>query len=258
MSFFENIEKPVLTVILSGNDSKERVIELINEAISEGTEAFCLQFEHMKAEDRSRENYREIIAACQDKPVYATCYLEGNTLNQTDDEIEQEILMLQECGAKLLDIRTDMFDPSEKQISTDPTAIARQKKLIDEIHARGGEVLMSSHTSCYMSPEEVLDLLKMQQSRGVDVCKAVTVANTDEELADAYITAGLIRRELHQDHLFLVGGDQHCDFRFLGNFLGSSLLLCTVDSRPGLQPPISSVKKVKELRNAYRDATPQI
>ena len=251
MGFFDGISSPVLTVILNHDDTAERVLELIREGLAEGAEAFCIQFEKLAPEDRTEENYRRILRACEGRPVYACDYRKNNTLAQTDEEIERELLLLADLGAELVDVQGDLFCPSVDQIAREPEAAARQKRLIQSLHERGCEVLMSSHTFRYMQPQEVIELMQVQQQRGADVMKVVAKADTDEEAADAFLTSARIRKELGTKHLFIVGGKKRGAHRFLSGELGDCLLLCTVDSRPDFQPPISAVKKCKALRESF-------
>lgn len=244
----------MLTVIMNGVDTEEKALAMIREGIEEGAEAFCLQLEVLRPEFRNKETYRRIFDAMEGRPAYVCCYRRGGSIpEQTDDAIGEELLLAQDAGAALLDIRTDMYCPSEKEITLDPAAVEKQKKLIDEIHARGSEVLMSSHVLSYISPDGVLELMKLQKSRGTDVCKVVGAANAREELVAAFLTSARIERELGCRHLFLVGGDYRHDHRLLAPFLGGAIYLCVVDSNPGLQPTLSAAKKIRDLSSEYRN-----
>ena len=48
------------------------------------------------------------------------------------------------------------------------------------IHENGGEVLMSSHTWQYLTPEQTLNIAKAHEARGADITKVVACANTEE------------------------------------------------------------------------------
>ena len=54
-------------------------------------------------------------------------------------------------------------------------------KLIDDLHERGAEVLMSSHILKYTPAERVLEIALEHQRRGADICKIVTGAETMEQ-----------------------------------------------------------------------------
>lgn len=55
------------------------------------------------------------------------------------------MLLTIDAGAAACDIMGDMYDPSSRERTRDENAIQKQKRLIDRIHAKGAEVLMSSH-----------------------------------------------------------------------------------------------------------------
>ena len=140
-------------------------------------------------------------------------------------EVATGYLRLCDMGATLIDVLGDLYCPTKYEITTDPVAIEKQKALIDEIHARGCEVLMSSHVLEFRSGEEVLAIAREHQARGADISKIVTFANTEEEELENLKTTALLRRELDIPFLFLSGGT-HCKLhRTIGPMLGSCMWL---------------------------------
>lgn len=92
-------------------------------------------------------------------------------------------------GGTLADVMGDVFDRSPDELTRKPEAINRQKKLIDEIHEMGKEVLMSSHVLRYAAAEEVLEIAYEHQKRGADISKIVTAANNEDEEAENTVLA---------------------------------------------------------------------
>ena len=136
-----------------------------------------------------------------------------------------------ECGAALIDVRSDMFCRTDDEVTRDFYAVEKQKKLISEIHKLGAEVLMSTHIFEYRTPENILEIAKLQQQRGADIAKIVTEANSEKELTDAFKTNILLKTELNIPHLFLCNGT-HCNrHRLLAPFMGTSFFLCVENSR---------------------------
>ena len=50
-----------------------------------------------------------------------------------------------DCGAELCDIMGDYFDKQPGEMTYNETAVKKQRNLIDKLHKRGAEVLMSTH-----------------------------------------------------------------------------------------------------------------
>ena len=252
MNFFADKKMPVLTVILNGVTTVEDAVKTIREGIEEGAEAFCYQIEQLPPAERTYENLKRIIDAAEDKPTYICCYRkEYDGVTQSDEENAENLLTAMRAGAALLDIRTDMFQPSPLEITTDEIAVKKQESLIRQIHEYGAGVLMSSHVRRYYDRDQVFSLMKMQKDRGADVCKVVGEANDEKELSEAFATSALLNTELDAKYLFLVGGQNCKKHRQLGAFLGGSIFLCTVNSNPGLQPSIANARALRDALESY-------
>ncbi len=123
-------------------------MESIAFGLRNGADAFGSQIERMPRELRTRGNFVGILAAMQGKPAYVT----NDHRNQPDrtwEELNDELFLLLDSGARLIDIPGDTYCTTEFELTRDAAAIAKQKDLIREIHARGGEVLMSSYVLEY-------------------------------------------------------------------------------------------------------------
>ena len=123
----------------------------------------------------------------------------------SDDELMDGLLLGLKCGATLVDVMGDAYAPAPEELATDEKAIAKQMKFIDEVHQRGGEVLMSSHIYEFCPAERVLEIALEQQRRGADIGKIVTGANTQEEELKNLEICNLLKKELKVPFLFFVG-----------------------------------------------------
>ena len=147
----------------------------------------------------------------------------------------------------MIDVMGDLYDPSPMEITHNPDAIDKQKRLIDSIHAKGAEVVISSHMWSPRTTEQVVEHMRILESRGPDVVKIVTTVNTEEELAEAFRTTMTLKRELKTPFIHLCNGTFSRPHRFLGPALGVSILFAVhrYDTRYGMsQPTIQSVKAV--------------
>jgi 3-dehydroquinate dehydratase len=222
---FLTYTRPLLTCMVQA-DHPERIRELVAASLPEGAEAFGMQFCRMGAEYRNREVYKALFDLVAPYPVYVTNYRKhGSNAGKSDDVLAAELLELAECGATLCDVMGDYFDPCEGELSMNAEAIDRQRALIDALHARGAEVLMSSHVLKFTPAERVLEIALEHQKRGADICKIVTGAENMAQQIENLRIITLLKENLKIPFLFLTGGECHISRR-LGGALGNCMSLC--------------------------------
>lgn len=221
----------------------------IRNAIADGATAIGLQMSHLEKEYRSAETLSSIFASAEDKPVYFTNYRGCLNEGMTDEQLMEGLLLGLEHGATLVDVMGDAYDPAPEELTTNEQAIAKQMKFIDEVHKRGGEVLMSSHIHEFRPAERVLEIALEQQRRGADIVKIVTGANTQEEEIKNLDICRLLKQELKVPFLFLSGGKYSYLHRTIGPALGVCMWLCfrEYDETTYAGPPLlSNVLKIKQ------------
>ena len=244
MKTFLGYNRPVLTTMLKGKCKKELMFE-IDVARLQGTDAFGMQIDLLPTVERNRTDLKDLFDAMGDKPAYITNYTRGNISEkpQSDEELVEEMYMALECGATLFDLRADTFDRQPDEFSTDEKAIARQMEVVKTVHSMGKEVLMSTHTLKYTTPERIMEIMKAQEARGADICKLVTNADTDEEEFQAFENLFALSRGLKVPYLYLINGEKNLRHRRLSSALGNYLFLTTIDGKDGItQPPLSVAK----------------
>src|SRR5690606_38524037 len=106
------------------------------------------------------------------------------------------LLTAADAGASMIDVMGDLYHPSPMEITYNQNAIDKQKRLIDKIHEKGADVVISSHMSNSLNTEQVLEHMRALEERDPDVVKIVTSVNTEDELAEALITTMALNREL--------------------------------------------------------------
>ena len=244
---FLNHSNPLLTVMLQC-ETPEVVISRIRNANCLGADAYGLQVESLKPEYHNSDTYKRIFAEMKDRPCYVTNYRMANNSSKTDEELAEGLLELADCGATLIDVMGDMFCKHLEELTDNEEAIQKQMKLIDTIHQKGAEVLMSSHILKYTPAERVLEVALEQKRRGADIIKIVTAANNMEQQIENLRITDLLKRELEVPFLFLSGGE--CSLhRRLGIKLGCCMSLCVYEhdalSTPS-QPLLSTMKIVRD------------
>ena len=240
-------KRPTITAMLKSSTTEELLGE-IETMLGQGTDAFGFQIEQMKPEERKAANYKKIFSAMQGKPAYVTNYIRGNSVPHTDEQLTEVLYVAVECGAKLIDVRCDLFDRQPDEYTFNEAAIARQKEVIANLHSMGSEVLMSTHIFHYITGEEVLKIALSQQERGVDIVKIVTMANSEKELFENLKTTVTLKEKLSVPSLFLCNGTYCKKLRILGPVLGSDMFLAVENSRTSdNQPTLKCAKEILAL-----------
>lgn len=245
---FLNATSPFVTEMVQTKTARQAEYKIRN-AIADGATAIGLQLQTMPKEERTKETLCALFAATENKPLYVTNYRSDYNAGDTDEELMQGLLDALEYGATLVDIMGDTFDPSPEELTTDETAIKKQMAFIDEVHKRGGEVLMSSHIKQFRNAERVLEVALAQQSRGADIVKIVTGAETEEEQLKNLEICNLLKKELKVPFLFLSGGKYSYLHRTIGPALGVCMWLCfrEYDETTYDGPPLlSNALKIKQ------------
>ncbi|MBQ5777257.1 MAG: type I 3-dehydroquinate dehydratase, partial [Oscillospiraceae bacterium] len=167
---------------------------------------------------------------------------------KSDDVLVGELLELADSGATLCDVIGDLYDRQPDELSADEKAIKKQMELIDELHSRGAEVLISTHIFKYTPAERVVGIALEHQRRGADISKIVTGAETMEEQLENLKIINLLRKNLKIPFLFLAGGECHI-LRRIGGELGNCMYLCVHEydelATP-VQPLLENVKAIRD------------
>lgn len=244
---FLKYDKPLLTVMVQAQ-TPERIKELIDKSLPEGAEAFGMQFCVMNTEYRNKNTYKDLFSYAGDKPVYVTNYRYGNNAGKTDDELADELIELADCGATLCDVMGDLFDKQDDEVAVDKNAIKKQEDLIDRLHKKGAQVLMSSHIFKYTPAERILEIALEHQSRGADICKIVVGANSMEEQLENLKIINMLKENLKIPFLFLGVGESKI-LRRIGGELGCCMYLCVYEHDELATASQPLLKNVKQIRN---------
>lgn len=244
---FLKFEKPLLTVMLQC-ETPETAIGRIRNALCLGGEAFGLQVESLKKEYHDPETYKRIFAEMGGKPIYVTNYRYSHNEDKSDDELANGLIELAESGATLCDVMGDMFCKHPEELTDDPEAIKRQTELIDTLHNKGAEVLMSSHIFKFTPAERVLEVALEQKRRGADVIKIVTSADNMEQQIENLRITNLLKEKLGAPFLYLSNGVSSIHRR-LGMKLGCCMCLCVYEHdalSTAAQPLLRNIKTIRD------------
>ena len=241
-------EKPLLVSMLQA-DTPDGIKTLADLSIAGGADALGMQFCRLKPEYKNEKTYREILSYAEEKPVYVTNYRYDTNEGISDDLLGEGLLSLASYGATLCDVMGDLYDKCEGELTMNEAAVGKQMRLIDDLHKRGAEVLMSSHVLKFTPAERVLEIALEQKRRGADICKIVTGAETVAEEIENLRIIDLLKRELSIPFLFLSGGEARL-LRRVGATLGNCMTLCVCRhdafSTP-LQPLLSDMRILNDV-----------
>lgn len=244
---FLNHDTPMLTVMLQC-ETPDVAIGRIRNANCLGADAYGLQVESLKQEYQNPNTYKRIFTEMKGRPCYATNYRVANNRDKTDEELASGLITLAESGATLCDVMGDMFCRHPQELTEDKDAIKRQIELIDTLHQKGAEVLMSSHIMKFTPAERVLEIALEQKRRGADIIKIVTGADTMEQQIENLRITDLLKRELGTPFLFLSSGE--CKIhRRLGMEFGCCMCLCVYEHdvrSTAAQPLLQNMKTIRD------------
>lgn len=246
---FVNLPKPFIVEVVTDPDPDSAIASIRNGEY-DGAQAYDL---HLRALERQYHNVNDLerIIKSTSRPVMMINYRGDKTWagQATDEERVASHLLGVKAGASACDLMGDLFDPSPMEITCNQTAIDRQRKLIDQIHGMGAEVIMSSHTWVHMTTEQVVEHLKRLEARGADMVKVAASVNNEQELLEAFQTTVTLKKELKVPFIHICMGQYGKLHRFVGPMLGSSLIFCVQSYTPKghkEQPLVRAAKAVFE------------
>ena len=201
---------------------------------------------HMSClDDPSEEKLKEIISASR-LPILALNYNIDNTLaprGYSEDDRAEIFLRAARAGAAGIDMQGYTFHlPSKtnfhgedkysftkgnpREIVTDSEIISKQCDFIEKIHAEGAEVLLSCHPGVVMNAEQVVELALFLEQRHPDIIKMVTVAQNDEDAAEAIRAMTMLKREVKTPVAYHANGACGIRTRVINALLGGQIAFC--------------------------------
>ena len=241
---FLKFDRPWLTGFII-TDEAEAAIEMVKKGIREGADSIGIEITRLKPEYWNRETLTRIFEACGDLPIYACCYRTGYGEGKTDDELAELMHLSLSCGATLIDVMGDLYDPVPWELTETPEAVKKQKALIEDLKDKGAEILISSHNHAFYDTEHILHWAKEQEARGADVVKIIGIADTEEELVTNLKTYQVLNAELEKPYLFMVGGEWCMLTRECAGRLGAFMYLGRL-FEDGVQPKLETLRYMRD------------
>lgn len=200
-------------------------------------------------------------------PVLALHYNIGSTgqaLDLPDEDRVAAMLRAVEAGAAGIDLQGYTFHrPSKdafygenrysftkdgpKEVVTDEAVIAKQMALIDRVHEAGGEVLLSCHPGVVLNAEQVVELALFMEQRKPDIIKIVSVAKTEEDMAESIRAMIALKKELRTPVAYHANGSAGMLSRVINPALGGQIAFCVDRYKEGStleQPDLRTVRSI--------------
>lgn len=225
------LTRPRLASMIMEPTAADAITRIRNSAY-DGAEVIAMHLEYLGREFYTHKDLRTIFAYAGSRPLYTMNYRHASRPDVRDEALIDVQLMAAEAGASMVDVMGDIFDPSPMQLTRSPAAIDRQRRMIDQFHARDCEVMLSSHTWAFMTAEETLEHCDSLIRRGADMVKIAMCAFREEQMDEVYRTTILMKRELKVPFLHVCMGQYGKVHRMIAPFLGSSLALCMQEYTP--------------------------
>ena len=249
-SFF-NRQSTAVTALFSG-DSIAELVAKARTAAANGADGIAVDLRTLPPEFCSVDHLRTVVTSVA-LPSMFLCYRNSKWFGDDDEARQQCLLNAAEAGAEVIDVMGDLYDPVPGELTTDISAVEKQKKLISEIRARGARVLISSHRHSLapQSAEQIYEALNIQSERGADICKLVTNGSTEEAFLEAIRADMMLSKNFPKPFIHLTNGK----FGTLHRFMGLKLGLAITFGVPGYDLTTYSQPLVKSFATV-RDTIP--
>jgi hypothetical protein len=242
---FLNKPCPVITALIA-NETPQELIMTARNSESDGAQGIAISLANLRPDFRNSGSLKIIINSVN-LPFMFYYYRTDKWEKPGDDERKELLLAAAGMGASMIDVMGDLYDPSPMEITHNQSAIEKQKRLIDRIHEKGADVVMSSHMTSSRTTEEVVEHLRAFEDRGPDVVKIVTVVNTEEELAEAFRTTMTLKHELKKPYIHLCNGKFGRPHRFICPTLGISILFAVPHDPERGSTIIPTIREMKAV-----------
>lgn len=243
-SFVAN-KAPVLAAVIRERTPREAIAEIKNYALR-GAHGADLHLSCLDEQYRNVESIAEIVNQSK-LPILGLNYNQNPDWSVTENSEEERVALLMmaiDAGAAGIDMQGYTFDrPSHdafreeffhldysfiknkpKEVVVDPKIIDKQCDLIERIHAKGAEVLLSNHLLIPMKTDELVDLCLFLERRKPDMIKIVTQSENDEDMLESFRSMLTIKKEIKTPVTLFCNGATGSLTRIINPILGGYMV----------------------------------
>lgn len=215
-SFVAN-KAPVLAAVIRERTPRDAIAEIKNYALH-GAKGADLHLSCLDEQYRNVQSIAEIVNQSP-LPILGLNYNQNpdwSVFEATEEERVDLLMMAIDAGAAGVDIQGYTYDRfshkafreefshldysfiknKPREVVVDPQIIEKQCDLIERVHAKGGEVLLSNHLLIPMKTDELVDLCLFLEQRKPDIIKIVALSETDEDMLECFKSMLTIKKEI--------------------------------------------------------------
>lgn len=242
---------PMIVGVIRQRTPRAAIAEIKNGEVS-GARGFDLHLDALDEEFRDEKSIRSIVEST-DRPILALNYKNGydGPLTMTEEQRVETLMTAVEAGASAIDIQGYTFCPeaaegfldaeylpeslrslagkNPREVTFNPEVVDRQKRLIETVHEKGAEVLISMHFGVPLSTDELIALARYaHDEKGADIVKMVTPCANERELADVLSATLAMHEQLDFPFSYHGAGKAGKRSRMICPMFGSYLMFCNV------------------------------
>ena len=242
---FVNNPKPILAAVIRERTPRDAIAEIKNYAIH-GAKGVDL---HLSCLDKQYQNIESIgqIVNQSPLPILGLNYNQNPdwSVFETSEEERVDLLMTAiDAGAAGVDIQGYTYDRfshkafreefshldysfiknKPREVVVDPKIIEKQCDLIEQIHFKGAEVLLSNHLLIPMKTDELVELCLFLEQRKPDIIKIVASSETDEDMLECFKSMLTIKKEIETPVTLFCNGATGPLTRIINPMLGGCLV----------------------------------
>ena len=223
--------RPLFASMIMESNPEDSIVRFRKSAY-DGADLYAVHLEYLDEAYHNCDTLKRIFDYAGNKPVYTMYYRTAQNAHISEEEHVRVQMEAARAGASMVDMMGDIYNPSPRQLAMDPQTISRQRRMIDGFHSLDCEVMLSSHTWCFMTAEETLDHCDALVRRGADLVKIAMCAFEEDQMEEVYRTTRLMNKQLKVPFLHVCMGQYGKLHRLMAGTLGSCMVLCMQDYVP--------------------------
>lgn len=269
---FVHAPAPMIVGVIRQRTPRDAIAEIKNGEYR-GARGFDLHLDALDEEFRNVESIRT-IAQATDRPILALNYKNGyfGPLTMSEEERIDLLMTAVDAGVSAVDLQGYSFYPEAKgdfvdaqyipdgletltekkpkEVTFAPDIVQKQKEFIDEVHARGAEVVMSMHFGVHLATDELRRLACFaHEVKGADMVKMVTPCESRQQLAEVLYSTVMLHESLDFPFSYHASGKMGVPSRYICPMLGSYIMFCNVEY--GYSSNMEQLH-LKSMTDAYR------
>lgn len=229
--FTDVLTRPLFASMIMDTNPDDCIVRFRKSAY-DGADIYAVHLEYMDKKYHNCKDLKRIFDFAADRFVYTMYYRTNKNTHVSEEEHVRVQLEAARAGASMVDVMADIYNPSPKQLAMDQATITMQRRMIDQFHSLNCEVMLSSHTWCFMTAEETLEHCDQLVRRGADLVKIAMCAFTEDQMEEVYHTTRMMKKELAVPFLHVCMGQYGKLHRIIAPTLGSCMILCVQDYLP--------------------------